>query len=319
MIVGITGHRNIGTRAQRRLVFQSLIGHLLHLKRLCEARSETLTAITGMAIGGDQKLAYACILLGIPYEAYIPFEGQEKPWPEHVKAAYRYLLARASRVVCICVGGFAAWKYHRRDVAIVNNSDVMLTVWRGARSDSNSGTSLTINEALSRGFTFQEGIARKEKFIYRIDPDFLDNDSGICYYTDCLFKCLQEDQIHCKICILLWKEEKPMSASGHILAAGRYKQEIADCLDYHPSMYEKAGPDCRVFSKLFMTVTSDSRRDLCVACKVNADDPNTWQVKIANCDLELLEEIALRTGETGDVDSFKRLAAAGFSFFYFHE
>jgi uncharacterized phage-like protein YoqJ len=55
-------------------------------------------AISGMALGWDQAFAQACIDLEIPFEAAIPFEGQEKRWPRDSQIYYNDLLTQAKSI-----------------------------------------------------------------------------------------------------------------------------------------------------------------------------------------------------------------------------
>lgn len=53
---------------------------------------------SGMALGWDQAVAFACIALHIPYEAYIPYPGQERQWPRDAQQEYDHLLQCAAVV-----------------------------------------------------------------------------------------------------------------------------------------------------------------------------------------------------------------------------
>jgi uncharacterized phage-like protein YoqJ len=93
--------------------------------------------ITGMALGWDQAIALAAIDLSIPFIAAVPFKGQDAVWPKQSQDLYQEILSKASEVVIVCEGGFASWKYIRRDHYMVNHGDGMLALYNGQK---NGGT-----------------------------------------------------------------------------------------------------------------------------------------------------------------------------------
>lgn len=60
--------------------------------------------ITGGALGVDWDGAGVALRMGMPYEVYVPFDGQESRWPSEAQVSYADLLQRASRVV-VCHEG----------------------------------------------------------------------------------------------------------------------------------------------------------------------------------------------------------------------
>jgi uncharacterized phage-like protein YoqJ len=52
--------------------------------------------VSGMALGWDQAVAAACVMLDIPFIAAIPFWGQEERWPQEAQDRYRRLRSCAS-------------------------------------------------------------------------------------------------------------------------------------------------------------------------------------------------------------------------------
>lgn len=99
--------------------------------------------IVGMALGWDQAVAVACIEIGIPVHAYIPFKGQETMWPNDARELYDAILAGCERVKVVCEGGFAGWKMQRRNEAMVDDSQLVLALWNG----SNGGTANCVEYA----------------------------------------------------------------------------------------------------------------------------------------------------------------------------
>lgn len=111
--------------------------------------------IVGMALGVDQMVAEACIKLGIPFIAAIPFKGQESVWPEAAQNKYRDLLSKAAEVVVVCEGPYAPWKMQKRNEWMVDHGDALGAVWNG----SDGGT--------ANCYKYAEKV---EKTIYLIDP-----------------------------------------------------------------------------------------------------------------------------------------------------
>lgn len=142
MIVAATGHRpeklgGYGEDVRRRLI--TLATDYL--------QSNTLnTVISGMALGWDQAVAEACVALGIPFIAAVPFEGQERRWPPESQRRYAALLGRAESVVIVSeYPGSKAMQL--RNEWMVDRADKMLALWDG----SWGGTFNCIQYAKKRG------------------------------------------------------------------------------------------------------------------------------------------------------------------------
>lgn len=125
MTLGITGHRpdkllGYGPETRERLKIFAM-SCLLHYK--------PEKVVVGMALGWDTAVALACIDLGIPYIAAVPFRGQEKMWKTEDQVLYKMLLDNAQAIVYVCEEGYAAWKMHKRNEWMVNSSDEMLALW----------------------------------------------------------------------------------------------------------------------------------------------------------------------------------------------
>jgi uncharacterized phage-like protein YoqJ len=107
----------------------------LKLEAFAEAvlrSTEPDRAIIGMAQGWDQAVGVACRRLGIPYDAYIPFIGQEAIWPSEAKSRYIALLAKARTVEVVSAGDYAPWKMQARNVAMLEAGDSVLALWDGS-------------------------------------------------------------------------------------------------------------------------------------------------------------------------------------------
>lgn len=87
--------------------------------------------ISGMALGWDQALAEASVVMGIPFDAAVPFAGQEKTWPYQSIKRYRSLLSKARTVTTVCVGGYAPLKMQSRNEWMCDCADGLLALWNG--------------------------------------------------------------------------------------------------------------------------------------------------------------------------------------------
>ncbi len=97
-------------------------------------------AISGMALGWDTAIVEACLNLGLPYVACIPFRGQESQWPLHARRAYANYIRHAANVIVSSPGEYAANKMQIRnermvDLALKNGpgpaNALVLAMWDG--------------------------------------------------------------------------------------------------------------------------------------------------------------------------------------------
>lgn len=112
-------------------------------KHLLEIKPEKV--ISGMALGYDSYLASVAIKLNIPLVAAIPFEGQEKMWPEKSQKAYHQLLKHATEKIIVSPGGYSAYKMQVRNEYMVKECDILLVCF----DESSGGTANCINYARS--------------------------------------------------------------------------------------------------------------------------------------------------------------------------
>jgi uncharacterized phage-like protein YoqJ len=155
MILAVTGHRpqklgGFSPAAGQRLV-EFATAELRRFNPLPQR------VLTGLALGWDQAIAWACAELGIPFIACVPCKGQDTPWPAASRQAYRTLLALAYDVVAVCPGGYAAWKMIRRDHYMVDQlncleGDKLLALYNG---DTDGGTAKTVQYAQAKGVAIE--------------------------------------------------------------------------------------------------------------------------------------------------------------------
>lgn len=156
MIVAFTGHRpnKLGGYKIPNPTYLKVCQEID--KALKEFKPEKV--ISGMALGIDQWAAAVSYKLKIPFLAAIPFEGQEKAWPEESQKAFRLLRRLAAEEVIVSEGGYSPNKMQVRNEWMVDHCDLLIAVWDG----TSGGTGNCVQYAESIG-----------KKIYRIDPSKL--------------------------------------------------------------------------------------------------------------------------------------------------
>jgi uncharacterized phage-like protein YoqJ len=109
----------------------------------------------GMAIGVDQMAAWICIKREFTFDAYLPCENQEKPWPTPFQHGYRKLLTYARNVYVTHEGPYpGAWCMHKRNEQMVDGADgiqtdYLLSVYDG----TGGGTGNCVKYAQEKGVT----------------------------------------------------------------------------------------------------------------------------------------------------------------------
>ena len=128
-IVAFTGHRpdKLGGYGKE------IKTRLRRLARYALADRNAERAVIGMALGWDQAAGWACVDLGLPFTAAIPFKGQESRWPYDSQREFNDLLGKAARIVVVSPGRYEPWKMQLRNEWMVENSDELLALWNGTR------------------------------------------------------------------------------------------------------------------------------------------------------------------------------------------
>lgn len=136
-IVVATGHRpqkcgGFTDRAQR-LLRQIAIDWLSALN--------PRGAISGMALGWDTAIVEACLHLGLPYVACIPFPGQESHWLSSSQRAYHKYITKASKVIVCSDGPYSTHKMQIRNERMIDtalrygpgpDNSILLAMWDGS-------------------------------------------------------------------------------------------------------------------------------------------------------------------------------------------
>jgi hypothetical protein len=101
----------------------------------------------GMAQGWDMALGWACVELGVPFDALVPFPGQESRWPKPAQEEYRSLLSYAEEVVVVYRGRISDAAIRRalllRNERINDDSEGLLALYDGGED---GGTALCVRD-----------------------------------------------------------------------------------------------------------------------------------------------------------------------------
>lgn len=144
--IAFTGHRpdKLGGYYPNQL--HLAVKQVLREKLGMHQHNGTVVAMSGMALGVDTWAAEACVELGIPFIAAVPFVGQESRWPEKSRIAYKNLLDKAKEVTVVSPGAYSARAMHRRNEYMVDWANLVLAVWDG----SSGGTAACVAYAHKR-------------------------------------------------------------------------------------------------------------------------------------------------------------------------
>ena len=133
MILAASGHRP-GKLGGYDLRTRRAVGALAieHISRL-----EPAYVISGMALGWDQAVAGAAMILGIPVIAAVPFPSQHKRWPANSQSHYLEILDRCSKIVEISkedpVSSHQATVWlDQRNKWMVEHCDRVIALWDGS-------------------------------------------------------------------------------------------------------------------------------------------------------------------------------------------
>lgn len=87
---------------------------------------------TGLALGADQDFALACIELGIPFDAIIPFEGFDSLWDLEHRALASWLQGHPLATVTVLQPGpYARWKLAARNQEVISPAEAVIAVFDG--------------------------------------------------------------------------------------------------------------------------------------------------------------------------------------------
>lgn len=110
------------------------------------ARTGADTFLCGMARGCDFYFAEAVLEQGLRLEAYLPCPSQPDRWSAEDRSRYQYLLGECAAVYLL-EPEYSEGCMLRRNRAMVDRADGLLTVWDG----SSGGTGATVRYARRQG------------------------------------------------------------------------------------------------------------------------------------------------------------------------
>jgi uncharacterized phage-like protein YoqJ len=115
---------------------------------LKELKPEAINS--GMANGVDQWAAVIAHRLQIPFNAIIPFEGQEINWPKESQQAYHLLRKLAASEVIVSSGGYSNFKFQVRNQYLVDHCDLLIAVIKPQETSGGTYNCLQYAKSVSR-------------------------------------------------------------------------------------------------------------------------------------------------------------------------
>lgn len=89
----------------------------------------------GMALGWDTNIAFACMEVGIPFVACVPFEGFDSRWPSNDRVRLQQLLKAADEVVILAPELRSYSEIARalqiRNEYMIDNAEEVVALWDG--------------------------------------------------------------------------------------------------------------------------------------------------------------------------------------------
>jgi uncharacterized phage-like protein YoqJ len=126
-IFAFTGHRPNKLGGYRDEVLQGLVKFAK--EKLQEAKPGH--CITGMALGWDTAVAIACVDLGIPWTAAVPFPGQQSIWPLDDQVRWTELIRKAT-VVEFVSEEYSVSNLQKRNEWMVDHGDYVIALHDGS-------------------------------------------------------------------------------------------------------------------------------------------------------------------------------------------
>lgn len=143
MIIAVTGHRpnKLGGNYDINAPFNKRLRQIMKdfVEEKLKEANDTITMISGMALGVDTQWALAALELRAKYpgrillEAAIPCLNQDKFWRKESKETYRYLIKEADIVTYVSKKEYAPYLMQRRNEYMVNKADILLAIWDGSQ------------------------------------------------------------------------------------------------------------------------------------------------------------------------------------------
>jgi uncharacterized phage-like protein YoqJ len=112
-------------------LYDKLLDIVQDARIYAEDKGDTLTLMSGMALGVDTMFAEIAVVLDIPFIAAVPCTNQDSRWNKQSQTKYRDLLSKAQKVVTISIV-YDNSCMQKRNEYMVDNSDYAIAVWDGS-------------------------------------------------------------------------------------------------------------------------------------------------------------------------------------------
>jgi hypothetical protein len=145
--VGLVGHRELG---DARMVAKVRLEAARHFRVWWRSFS-AITALSPLAIGADSLLAEVSLRQGCRLIAIVPFSGYEEEFGPGERSHYLELRGQAAEVVQLPARQRSREAFQIAGRWIVDNADLLLTVWDGQPARNIGGTAETVAYAHAQG------------------------------------------------------------------------------------------------------------------------------------------------------------------------
>ncbi len=138
MVIGITGHINLGGHSEEEWTQKTLSAWM--------ASQDIYLGITCLAPGTDQIFARICIQQSIPYRAIIPCSNYDKVFSKE-EAQDLELLTHRAHAKIVLEGPASEKAFWKAGQLLVQQCDLLLAVWNGLPARGLGGTADVVNYA----------------------------------------------------------------------------------------------------------------------------------------------------------------------------
>lgn len=159
-IVTVTGHR---PKYLKDGYSQTTFNTLVNIAETWLGKESPDSLISGAALGFDLACMQACLNLGIPFVAAVPFRNQDAKWSAKQQLVYRQQLTKAKEVIYVDEltdplylvkssnpGLYNPYKLLLRNNWMIDQCTEVLALWNGK---SEGGTYQAVKYAESKGLT----------------------------------------------------------------------------------------------------------------------------------------------------------------------
>lgn len=131
-IIAGTGHRPSKLGGYERLTEVRCIRLAMDYLKEFRKTTEIKAVISGMALGWDQALAEAALLLQIPLLCYVPCRNMGRQWTTKSKERWERIMNRSSAVFSATKDDYMGpYCMQKRNEMMVDDCDMLLSLWDG--------------------------------------------------------------------------------------------------------------------------------------------------------------------------------------------